>query len=116
MHAESDPSENKFYAGLYYRFRDRVRFWGWGQPTVIQAEQRWDSLADWLRLAHASFAKTAEDNSSTKTELLRVSAEPAETLTADNNTGPQSPTANEAGTQRRLRFICDRKFIGLVIR
>jgi hypothetical protein len=56
----------RFYAGLYMRTKNKIRFWGWGKPEfsstpAAEVERPWAALADWLRAAH-SLAGTNRQN------------------------------------------------------
>lgn len=133
---------SRFYAGLYLRTQNLTRFWGWGRAAFEQAWQldcpqgedrsgvqlrqhergvrskaqaqspavaQWSSLAQWLRMAHSSEFFKDESN-----------ARSAEDLTGETDSQQPSPiTVESSGSpptkKRRLRFVCDRKFIGLVI-
>jgi hypothetical protein len=102
-----------FYAGLYMRTKKKVRFWGWGRPefsgtSATEVERPWAALADWLRVAH-SLAGTNR-----QTALSEANAH-TESLTATPVV--ETPATEAAQRQnRKLRFICDRHFIGLVYR
>jgi len=116
----------RFYAGLYLRTRNRTRFWGWGRPQLNDtgqqalrqdreqdhaqehAERPWASLADWLRLAH----------SSTFCQQSRVKPGESPSGKAPENTSVpvQLALSGSPRTKRRMRFVWDRRFIGLVIR
>jgi hypothetical protein len=103
----------RFYAGLYMRTKKKVRFWGWGRPefsgtSATEVERPWAALADWLRVAH-SLAGTnrqiALSEANTRTESLTAAP------VVEPPAAPPAPRQN-----RKLRFICDRHFIGLVYR
>jgi len=87
----------KFYAGFYLRTRRRMRFWGWGNPTP-EAQRPWADVADWLRMAH-SFAKP-------------------DTLAQNDKPAPSLPEKDSSAqpAKRAFRFVCNRSFVGLVIR
>ncbi len=89
----------KFYAGFYLRTRRRMRFWGWGNPAPEPAQRPWAEVADWLRAAH-SFAKP---------DTLAQYGKPTPVLAEekDRAAGP---------AKRGLRFVCNKSFVGLVIR
>ena len=93
----------KFYAGFYLRTRRRMRFWGWGNPPAAAevriTERPWEQLADWLRMAH----------SLGKPERLTHSDAPAPAL-------PQQKDSSARSAKRGFRFVCNRSFVGLVIR
>ena len=89
----------KFYAGFYLRTRRRMRFWGWGNPKPKAVERPWAEVADWLRVAH-SFAKP-------------------DTLVQNDKLTPILPEQKENSTRpakRSLHFVCNKSFVGLVIR
>jgi hypothetical protein len=97
--------KSRFNAGLYLRTKTRTRFWGWGNPpaqTVEQSVNRpWAQLADWLRSVH-SLA-----NSGAETQALTSGA----SVLAGQGTGTASQPAKQ-----RMRFVCTRHFVGLIIR
>jgi type II secretory pathway component PulJ len=118
----------KFYAGLYLRTRNGTRFWGWGRPQLNefgqqarnqdreqdhqqeqeQAGRPWANLADWLRVAHSS---TFFQQSSVKP------GESASVKAPENTPFPvQLALSGSPRTKRRMRFVWERRFIGLVIR
>jgi hypothetical protein len=93
----------KFYAGFYLRTRSCMRFWGWGNPPAQAAERitehPWAQLADWLRVAH-SFAQP---------DTLAQNDKPAPSL-------PEQKDSSTRPAKRGLHFVCNRSFVGLVIR
>ncbi|HEX4602473.1 MAG TPA: hypothetical protein VH724_00630 [Candidatus Angelobacter sp.] len=107
-----------FYAGLYMRTRKKVRFWGWGRPEwktagpenrpIAELERPWAALADWLRAAH-SLAGTNRGNAvpEAPARMESPAIAPAEEPAA-------APTTRQQ--KRKLRFIWDRHFKGLVYR
>jgi len=137
-----DSEHSKFYAGLYLRTHKLTRFWGWGKAAFEQAWQgdlhnedqsrveiqpnergtdskantqtqtrtaaQWSSLAEWLRMAHSSelFKDDGDSRSENRTGLTD-SQQPSRT-TVESSESKQT-------RKRRLRFVCDRKFIGLAI-
>lgn len=108
--------KSRFYAGFYWRTRKRARFWGWGNPSTFAVEQPWAMVADWLRLAH-SLADSG--NALTQPNL----PQPKTLSTTELAVEPVSESAVEQiiprvaqGEKRRLRFVCDRHFVGLVYR
>jgi hypothetical protein len=89
----------KFYAGFYLRTRRRMRFWGWGNPTPKTAERPWMEVADWLRMAH----------SFTKPDTLAQYDKPTPVLPEEKDR-PAQPA------KRGFHFVCNKSFVGLVIR
>jgi hypothetical protein len=96
-----DATKSRFYAGLYLRTNTRTRFWGWGKPEIEPAEWPWAALADWLRSMH-SLAKSGAE-----AQALR----PGTSVLAGQETGDASQPAKQ-----RMRFVCTRHFVGLVLR
>jgi hypothetical protein len=98
-----EMNKAKFYAGLYLRTKNRTKFWGWGDPPAQAAERSierpWAQLGDWLRMAH----------SFTKQDLLAQCDKPTPVLSEE-----KGRTARSA--RRGLRFVCNKSFVGLVIR
>jgi hypothetical protein len=102
----------RLYAGLYLRTQRQMRFWGWsnrgwGSLHSAEAEGPVKDLASWLHLAHARLdgdRSPLPDLPSTPDATF--SAQPA-----DKHEAPQT-----ARTNRRFQFVCNRRFIGLVIR
>ena len=84
------PQQQKgaFYAGLYLRTGHHARFWGWGKPTPRQAEQTRPSLAEAAR------------------------SHPPEEASPPG----RIPAAGLGRARRRLQVVCERHFIGFVIR
>lgn len=93
----------KFYAGFYLRTSRRMRFWGWGNPpaqaTERFTERPWAQLGDWLRMAH-SFAKQ---------DTLAQYDKPKPVL-------PEEKDGSAPSAKRGFRFVCNKSFVGLVIR
>ncbi|HEY2392011.1 MAG TPA: hypothetical protein VGK22_12640 [Candidatus Angelobacter sp.] len=98
-----EANKAKFYAGFYLRTRSRMRFWGWGAPPaeaeVRTTERPWEQLADWLRMAH----------SLGKPDRLTHSGAPVPSL-------PEQKDSPARSAKRGFRFVCNRSFVGLVIR
>jgi hypothetical protein len=112
QHAE----ESRFYAGFYWRTRKRTRFWGWGNPSAFAVEQPWAMVADWLRLAHSladSGNALAQPNKPEPKTLpaIELVAGPTSGSSVEQMTQPVAQ-----GEKRKLRFVCDRHFVGLVYR
>ena len=119
-----DAGKSRFYAGFYWRTPSRTRFWGWGNPSAFAVEQPWAMVADWLRLAHSlagsPHALKAPDAPTSKAltsaeEIVEPVAVPA------FKPAPEPPaartTSHEAQREKRkMRFVWDRHFIGLVYR
>jgi hypothetical protein len=109
----------RFYAGLYVRTKNKIRFWGWGRPEfrntpTAEVERPWAALADWLRVAH-SLAGTNRQNTlldGTLSEALRSTESSMDAPVVEQ----QSATPAALRQNRKLRFVCDRHFIGLVYR
>ena len=104
--ATQDASKSRFFAGLYLRTKTRTRFWGWGNqewgnPVAETVERPWAAVGDWLRVAH-SLAKSGAEIETQK---------PCTSFLA----GQGVETASQPAKQR-LRFVCTRHFVGLVIR
>jgi hypothetical protein len=98
------------YAGLYMRTQRQTRFWGWssrgwGSLHSAEAERPVKDLAAWLRLAHASL-----DGERSPVPAPRNMSSATAAAQDDNQFQPQSRK------ERRLQFVCNRRFIGLVIR
>ncbi|HXO39030.1 MAG TPA: hypothetical protein VN872_10345 [Candidatus Acidoferrum sp.] len=116
MAATQHAQKSRFYAGCYWRTRKRTRFWGWGNPSAYAVEQPWAMVADWLRLAHSladsgnalSQPNIPEPKTLPPTELA---VEAASESAVEQKTPPVAQ-----GEKRRLRFVCDRHFVGLVYR
>ncbi|HZI59026.1 MAG TPA: hypothetical protein VFF39_19750 [Verrucomicrobiae bacterium] len=105
----------RFYAGLYMRTKKKVRFWGWGRPEfrgtpVTKVERPWAALADWLRAAH-SLAGTDRQNTLSE-NTLRSTESSVDAPVVEQ----QSATPPALRPKRKLRFVCDRNFIGLAYR
>src|ERR1700749_2773790 len=101
-----DVQKSRFYAGLYLRTKTRTRFWGWGtwggsNPAAETVERPWAAVADWLRVAH-SLAKSGPEIETQK---------PCTSFLAGQEVEPASQPAKP-----RMRFVCTRHFVGLVIR
>ncbi|MGZ4842766.1 MAG: hypothetical protein ACXV5J_13525 [Candidatus Angelobacter sp.] len=103
-----DARKPRLYAGFYWRTRSRTRFWGWGNPPAFAVEQPWANVADWLRLAH-SLAGTGRDDTHSKTSGVK-------TLPAIQSVEEQTTDSAAPREKRKLRFVCDRHFFGLVYR
>ena len=101
--AGADKRGARFYAGLYVHTPDRVRFWGLGEPATRGAEKPWAPLAEWLRAAHS---------------MIDSNPETAPASPAGSVNGPVSaPDTPAPRTQkRRFGFVCNRRFVGFVIR
>lgn len=93
-----EASKAKFYAGFYLRTRRRMRFWGWGNPAPKTVERPWAEVADWLRAAH-SFAKP---------DAVAQSDKPTPAL-------PEEKDQTAGSARRGFRFVCNKRFVGLVI-
>src|SRR5580698_1896594 len=91
-----------FYAGFYLRTRQHARFWGWGNPTPKPVDRAWTDVGDWLRMAHSLLG--------TQQSVASVEAMPADKKDAFP---PESQTS-ASQPKRRLRFVCDQGFVGLV--
>ena len=103
--AAQDDQKSQFYAGFYFRAKSRVRFWGWGNPPVQTVEQpvnrTWAQLAEWLRSVHSLAKSGAEAQALT----------PGVSVLAGERTGTASQPAKQ-----RMRFVCTRHYVGLIIR
>lgn len=103
MAAPQDDQKSQFYAGFYFRAKSRVRFWGWGNPAAQTVEQvvdrPWAQLADWLRSVH-SLAKSGTE---------------AQALTQGSSVLTKDGSASHPAKQR-MRFVCTRRYVGLIIR
>lgn len=89
----------RLYAGLYLGTGQQKRFWGWtsrgwGKLTSSAASRPVQSLGEWLRQAHAQLDGPASCETSEHSEH----------------------DAQPSGDQPRLRFVCNRRMIGLLIR
>ncbi len=107
-----DGTKTNLYAGLYLRTRKQTRFWGWsnarwGGLSAAARERPLGSLAEWLRLAHA----TLDRDRSPLPDLPSASSATFPAQSADEHEAAQGARKN-----RRLQFVCNRHFIGLVIR
>jgi hypothetical protein len=111
-----DARKSRFYAGLYLRTKTRTRFWGWGNwgggnPVAETVERPWAAVGDWLRVAH-SLAGTGSSSIPPET--------PANIEERKENRKDISivelPAAASPLGKRKLRFVCDRRFVGLVYR
>ena len=103
MFAGPDGTKLKTYAGFYLRTSKRMFFWGWGKPSSSpQLERPWASLGDWLRMAHSRYG-------------TRDSAQPASEAQAVTVV-EQGPTEIAPPKKRTFNFVCNRRFVGLVIR
>jgi hypothetical protein len=93
-----------FYAGFYLRTKRHARFWGWGNPTPKPVERPWTDVGDWLRMAHSLLG--------TQPSVA------AEAMPEDqkNTFAAESQAPSAAQSKRRLRFVCDQGFVGLVYR
>ena len=109
------------------RTRKQTRFWGWGSKgrgswgwgslRVVEPERPFAGLAEWLRLAHARLDRNAA-------ELPGPSGAPTAILPALNSPAHDSPEhdAPEYDAQenprgkRKIKFVCNRRFVGWVIR
>jgi hypothetical protein len=100
-----DLYKPSFYAGFYLRTKRRARFWGWGHPAPKPVERPWTAVGDWLRVAHSLLG-------------TQQSVAPAEAMPADqkNSFVAESQTPSAAQSKRKLRFVCDHGFFGLVYR
>ncbi len=105
MAAPPGDQKSEFYAGFYFRAKTRTRFWGWGNPpsqTVEQPVNRpWAQLAEWLRSVH-SVAKSGAETQIQKSGTSFFA-------------GQEAGVASQPAKQR-MRFVCTRHFVGLVIR
>jgi hypothetical protein len=115
---ETQPnSQEQFRIGLIFRVGDRSWFWGRGAAPAVQRsqpaaapkqlpssrEERWSVLGEWLRQMHAA------DRSSLDAE----SSDAREPHPADD-TVPDAPPSSSSRT-RGIRFVCNRRVIGLLI-
>jgi hypothetical protein len=100
--AGADKRSAKFYAGLYLHTPHQVRFWGLGEPATRATEKPWAPLAEWLRAAHS---------------LIDSAGEASPAAPAEVNPTAAAREESAPGThKRRLRFVCNRRFVGFVIR
>jgi hypothetical protein len=114
--ATQDVRKSRFNAGLYLRTKTRTRFWGWGNwewgnPVAETVERPWAAVGDWLRVAH-SLAGT--DSSSIAPETQPNTEDQNEDW--KNISIVEQPAKASPPGKRKLRFVCDRRFVGLVYR
>lgn len=114
--------KTRLYAGLYIRTRKQTRFWGWasngwgrwksgrwksGSLRTAEVERPWAGLAEWLRLAHARLDRNAAELSApSDTQIATLPVHGA--LEHDTQERPRG--------KRKLEFVCNRRFVGWVIR
>jgi hypothetical protein len=117
MKDAQQPPQEQFRIGLIFRVGSRSWFWGRGAaPAVRRAEQtitptqtsscpaeRWPGLAGWLRQMHAA----------DRPALDAAFADGSEPQTAQD-IRPDAP-APHSGSTRRIRLVCNRRVIGLLI-
>jgi hypothetical protein len=103
MEMTQDLQRPRFYAGFYLRTKNRTKFWGWGDPPAQAAERftdrPWAQLGDWLRMAH----------SLTKPDTLTQCDKPTPVL-------PEEKDRPARPAKRGFHFVCNKSFVGLVIR
>ena len=102
--------EARSYAGFYLRTGSRTWFWGWGSPPTAAAEQPWAGVAEWLRRLRAQTALAGSNNHAASQEI-EIDAQPG----AENSPFIRSATQPPVD-KRKFRFVCDRHFIGFVLR
>jgi hypothetical protein len=114
MAATQDAQKSGSYAGFYWRTRKRTRFWGWGNPSAFSVERPWAMVADWLRLAHslADGGNALPQHSTAEFKTLPAAGSAGEP--SSESAGEQISPPVEQGGKRKLRFVCDRHFVGLV--
>jgi hypothetical protein len=100
-----DLHKSGFYAGFYLRTKRRARFWGWGNSTPRPVERPWTAVGDWLRVAHSLLG--------TQPSVASAEAMPAD---QKNTFAAESQAPSVAQSKRKLRFVCDRGFVGIVYR
>jgi hypothetical protein len=103
----------RVYAGIYLRTKKQTHFWGWGTPNresppPAEVEQSRPALADWLRMAH-SLLDSKKAETPTQSNTLPNTAQHEEA------NQPYGPSERLAET-RRVRFVCSKRVVGLVIR
>lgn len=103
--ARQQNKKARSFGGFYFRAGGRAWFWGWGAPPSPAAEPSWGSLGEWLRRLRAQTALAGRDNG-----VARQAIQAAEAA-------PLVPSANQTpARERKLHFVCDRHFIGFVLR
>jgi hypothetical protein len=107
-----DGTKTNLYAGLYLRTRKQTRFWGWsnarcGGLSAAVRERPLGSLAEWLRLAHATLDRD-------RSPVPDIPSTPSAFFPAPRV--DEHEAAQRARKNRRLQFVCNRHFIGLLIR
>lgn len=103
----------RVYAGIYLRTKKQTHFWGWGMtdresPPPPEVEQPRPALADWLRMAHSLL-------DGKKAETPMQSNTLAGTAQREESNQPYSPS-EQLGETLRVRFVCNKRVVGLVIR
>jgi hypothetical protein len=111
MLTTQDGIRIKLYAGLYLRTQRQTRFWGWGSGgwgrlRTNETERSWAGLAAWLRQAHARLDRIPA--------LLQALPE-AGTAPSPAQLLPQAGEQPRRRTRRKLQFVCNRRWIGLLI-
>jgi hypothetical protein len=115
-----DVHKSRFYAGLYLRTKTRTRFWGWGNwewgsPVAETVERPWAGVADWLRVAH-SLAGTRSSSIVPETQANIQPNTKDQNEDWKNISVVEQPAAASPPGKRKLRFVCDGRFVGLVYR
>lgn len=95
--------------GVIFRLGGRSWFWGRGtaharnQPVPSPQAERWPGLGEWLRQMHAA----------DRPPLHPAASAAGETKPARDNVA-DTPVPCSSGT-RGIRFVCNRRVIGLLI-
>jgi hypothetical protein len=107
-----DGTQTNRYSGLYLRTRKQTRFWGWSSAewsglNAAEHERPLGSLAEWLRQAHLRLDREAD-------ALPAIS----DTRIADSaaQCAPECGTPAQPRRGRKLEFVCNRRFVGWIIR
>jgi hypothetical protein len=107
---DQSAREARSYAGFCLRTRNRTWFWGWGGSPVA-TEQPWAGVAEWLRRLRAQTAPAGSNNHAASQEIEIKDGQTAAGSRPFIQPAKQAPTGKP-----KLRFVCDRHFIGFVLR
>ena len=112
MRTAHNETTARAYAGFYASTQRQVRFWGWssrgwGNLRDAELDRPVKTLAAWLRQAHEHL----DSDRCSLPDLPRRSNATFPEQNADEHEAAQQPRKN-----RRLQFVCNRRFIGLIIR
>ncbi len=112
MQMPQNDAPAKPFAGLYLRTQRQTRFWGWssrgwGSLRDVEAERPVKTLAAWLRLAH-------ERLDGDRSPVPDLPSRPSTIFPAQY--ADEHEAAQLLRKNRRLQFVCNRRFIGLIIR